>query len=70
MRPMSDIDEALTSVRNARAQVVQAQADPQNAETALTSAVTFLIDAETSLTAASEIAKLSGDTHPSREPPT
>jgi outer membrane protein TolC len=71
MRPMSDIDEALTSVKNARAQVVQAQADPQNAEAALTSAVSFLIDAETSLTSASETAKLVGEArNSSGEPPT
>jgi outer membrane protein TolC len=63
MKHMSDIDEALMSVKNARAQVVQAQADPQNAEAALTSAVSFLIDAETSLTSASETAKLIGE-HP------
>jgi hypothetical protein len=71
MRPMSDIDEALMSVKSARAQVVQAQADPQNAEAALTSAVRFLIDAETSLTSASETAKLIGEhMNPSGEPPT
>jgi hypothetical protein len=68
---MSDIDEALKSVRNARAQVVQAQSDPQTAEAALISAVSFLIEAETSLTSASETASLIGEhMNPSGDPPT